>query len=246
MHFGIIAAGEGSRLSSEGATVPKPLIAINGTPMIERLIRIFESCGAQSINVVINDKMPEVAEFLNNLPISEGVELNIRVKTTPSSMHTFGELAEMFRGKGRFIATTVDTIFEESEFRRYVEGWEHAPAEADGLMAVTDYIDDEKPLYVATAPDLEILAFRDTADDNTRYISGGIYGLDNTALEVLDDCLQSGVSRMRNYQRALIASGLRLHAWPMGKIIDVDHLGDIAKAEQLVEEIGGGRQRPLS
>ena len=49
MKFGIIAAGEGSRLASEGVKEPKPLITIQGVPLIERLVRIFARHGATSI-----------------------------------------------------------------------------------------------------------------------------------------------------------------------------------------------------
>lgn len=230
MNFGIIAAGEGSRLVTEGAVLPKPLLEVDGEPMIARLIHIFERCGASSINIVINDMMPQVKTFLENFTPADGVELNFRVKTTPSSMHTFAELAKMLRGRGRFIATTVDTIFRESEFRKYAASWEESPDKLDGLMAVTDYVDDEKPLYVSTTPDLEIDGFLDTPKPGVRYISGGIYGLGERALEVLADCMKFGVSRMRNYQRALIEEGLDLKAYPMGKIIDVDHMGDLSKA----------------
>ena len=41
MKYAIIAAGEGSRLASEGVEKPKPLVCINGEPLIDRLIRIF-------------------------------------------------------------------------------------------------------------------------------------------------------------------------------------------------------------
>ena len=47
MRFGIIAAGEGSRLALEGSGQPKPLVPIAGVPMIERLARIFMNCGAE-------------------------------------------------------------------------------------------------------------------------------------------------------------------------------------------------------
>ena len=43
---------------------------------------------------------------------------------------------------------------------------------------------------------------------------------------------------MRNYQRALIAGGLHLKAYPIGKILDVDHAGDIAKAEAFLKGEG--------
>ena len=56
MNFAILAAGEGSRLAQEGVELPKPLVKIKGEAMIDRLIRIFHECGAESIYV--NDKKP--------------------------------------------------------------------------------------------------------------------------------------------------------------------------------------------
>ena len=43
MNYAIIAAGEGSRLVQEGVAVPKPLVDLDGRPMIRRLIDIFAS-----------------------------------------------------------------------------------------------------------------------------------------------------------------------------------------------------------
>ena len=149
-------------------------------------------------------------------------------------MHSFYELGSTLRGRGRFVLTTVDTIFREEDFRRYVEAFASAPAEIEGMMAVTRHIDDEKPLYVETDSSMDITAFRDEAWPGARYISGGIYGLDTRAIDILDDCLHRGVSRMRNFQRALVEAGLRLKAYDMGKIIDVDHAGDIDKARRFV------------
>lgn len=232
MHFGIIAAGEGSRLAQEGVALPKPLVRIGGKPMIGRLIDIFRECGAESVNVVVNSRMPEVKEYLDSIAQELGVPLNVKVKSTPSSMHTFFELSSMMEGRGRFIATTVDTVFRPADFSKYVDAFREVPEEVDGMMALTSFIEDEKPLYVETGPEMDILAFLDIPGENTSFISGGIYGLDSrTALPVLKDCLDSGVSRMRNYQRALVASGLRLKGFDMGKIVDVDHAGDIRGAE---------------
>lgn len=234
MNFGIIAAGDGSRLVQEGVSLPKPLVDIDGRPMIGRLISIFEDLGAEYISVIVNEQMTEVADYLRAIAPTMRARLELTVKSTPSSMHSFYELGSTLRGRGRFVLTTVDTIFREEDFRRYVEAFASAPAEIEGMMAVTRHIDDEKPLYVETDSSMDITAFRDEAWPGARYISGGIYGLDTRAIDILDDCLHRGVSRMRNFQRALVEAGLRLKAYDMGKIIDVDHAGDIEKARRFV------------
>lgn len=234
MHYAIIAAGEGSRLAQEGVEKPKPLVEINGEPMIGRLVNIFCRCNAESISVIVNEQMCDVQAFVKAL--NPGVPLNVVVKSTPSSMHSFYELSRVMPS-GKFCLTTVDTIFRETDFRGYIEAMEKSEG-CDGMMAVTPFIDDEKPLYVETDGGLNITAFSDTRNEGVKYISGGIYALGERAVKVLERCMADGVSRMRNYQRALIAGGLHLKAYPIGKILDVDHAGDIAKAEAFLKGEG--------
>lgn len=232
MNYAIIAAGNGSRLAAEGVEYPKPLVPMDGRPMIGRLIDIFESCDAESISVIVNQEMTEVADYLRTRAATNP-RLRLVVKSTPSSMHSFHEVADSLP-EGKFILTTVDTIFRPDEFRRYANAFADDTS-ADGFMAVTDYIDDEKPLYIDVDAHLRITAFSDTPVPQGRYISGGIYGLQSPrAIDILRRCIESGQSRMRNYQRALVAEGLDLRAWPFGKILDVDHAGDIDKARQFL------------
>lgn len=231
MNYAIIAAGEGSRLASEGVTTPKPLTPLSGVPIIERLIRIFMRYNAQSISIIINEQQPDTLALLNRL--QEEYPLNIVVKNTPSSMHSMYALAPYLKS-GKFCLTTVDTIFKESEFREYIRLFEES--DCDGMMGVTEYIDDEKPLYITTDEQMQITGFHDTAPADVRYISGGIYGLSSKAIETLQKCIDSGQSRMRNFQRQLISDGLILQAFPFGKIIDIDHATDIQKAEKIISE----------
>lgn len=226
MKFAIISAGEGSRLSQEGVFLPKPLVPLNGKAMIDRLIELFVRNGATSIVVIINNESALLKEHLAALKIK--VPLEIIVKTTPSSMHSFYELMPFLKND-KFCLTTVDTVFRENEFADYIEAFKQSPD--DGLMAVTAFIDDEKPLYVSVGSEMQITGFHDQASSGCDYISGGIYCLAPSSLATLQHCMDLGMSRMRNFQRQLVIDGLNLRAYPFGKIVDVDHVGDIAKAE---------------
>lgn len=232
MHYVIIAAGEGSRLREEGVSQPKPLVAIGGCPMLGRLVSIMMQCRAESISLIVNQQMTDVQayarELMNDCPI-----LRLKVKSTPSSMHSFAEIADMIP-EGRFCMTTVDTIFRPDDFARYVGRFEQMQ-EGDGLFVVTPFIDDEKPLYVAADTEHRITAFLDRRDempdDAGMLVSGGIYGLDTrTALPVLHRCMSQGKARMRNFQRSLLEEGLDIRAYVMDKVFDIDHASDIEKA----------------
>ena len=232
MHYGIIAAGEGSRLVQEGVALPKPLVNIQGRPMIRRLIDIFLQGDAESINIIVNEQMQAVGAYLRGLSPQLPVPLRLVVKSTPSSMHSFRELSALMRQTGgKFVLTTVDTIFRPGEFNAYVRAFASAPAGVQGMMPMTSFIDDEKPLYIRTDGRGRITGFLDTQEPGVRFVSGGIYGLTAPAFDVLDDCMRRGVSRMRNFQRAMVEAGLRLQGYEFRKIVDVDHAGDIATAE---------------
>ncbi len=231
MKFAIISAGEGSRLSQEGVQLPKPLVQVHGQAMIDRLIHIFAENGADEVVVIINNEVPLTKAHLAELEKTSEVPLRVVVKTTPSSMHSFYELSPYLKGD-RFCLTTVDTIFREDEFSRFIEAFK--ASDQDGMMAVTDYVDDEKPLYIGTDSRMRITGFYDTAMPDTKYISGGIYCLTPKAIDTLEHCISHGMSRMRNFQRQLVADGLKLEAYPFSKILDVDHASDIGKAESFL------------
>ena len=229
MRFGIISAGKGSRLASEGFGEPKPLVPINGVPMIERLARIMMRCGADRIAVIVNADNPAVADFVSGL--ARELPIDLTVKSTPTPMHSLMELAPNL-GSDRFCVTTVDTVFRESCFSSMMDEFAHTPY--DGVMGVTQLVDDEKPLYVDVDDQMNITAFRDRPWKDARYVSGGVYAMTDKAFPVLDDCIERGISRMRNFQRALVDAGLHLRAYSIDKIVDVDHAADIATAEMFL------------
>lgn len=241
MKFAIIAAGDGSRLAQEGITEPKPLVKVRGERLIDRLIRIFMGNNATEIVVICNEQMSDVASHLkmiqdkglNGLP----VPLRFVVKSTPSSMHSFYELRNFLRDDP-FILTTVDTIFDEREFHDYVLSFQDKIAQGtDALMGVTDYIDDEKPLYVGVDNVMRINGYYDTPQADSRFISAGIYGLTASSLDILESCIEKGECRMRNFQRALVAASLRIEAYPLTKVFDIDHIDDIRKADEGVNNL---------
>jgi NDP-sugar pyrophosphorylase family protein len=233
MNYAIIAAGEGSRLAQEGFTLPKPMVSLNGEMLIDRLIGVFSRNGAGNIFIIINEEAELLEAHLSDL--SDIHTLNITKKTTPSSLHSFYELLKSAKGVDSVCLTTTDTVFKESEFKAFITAFE-ANKDIDGMMAVTTFIDDESPLFVEADEQLHITAFADSNENRTPFISGGIYCLRGKALAVAAEAVENGTNRMRNFQRQLLASGMKLKAYPFSKIVDVDHLADIETAEHFLME----------
>lgn len=228
MKLAIISAGDSSRMISEGISIPKPLIRINGKPILQRIIEIGIKNGASSINCIINSKFPELNKFFedNNF----GVPVNLIIKSTPSSMHSLFELSKLLADDS-FCLTTADTVFLEHEFNNFIE-YAKSKNNASGILGITNFIDDEKPLCVKLVGE-RIISFLDKKD-GLEYATGGIYYFSSDIFRMIESALDKRIERLRNFLRLLIENGFVLNAFKFSKIVDVDHVKDIKVAEELL------------
>lgn len=231
MKYGIIAAGLGSRLNEDGYPGFKPMVKIQGETLIERQIRIFNDNGASQIHIILNAAQMGLGGYIKELPSEAGI--SIQYKNTESSFHSFYELVHPLEIGSGICISTIDPIYNENSFRNYINSFKQE-TELDGLMAVTTFIDDDKPLHVEVDSAHFITGFSGTAMPHQPFISGGVYCLRQSAIDLAPRALAEGVQKMRNYQQALVDNHLKIKAYPIGKIIDIDHLADIALADQFL------------
>lgn len=234
MNFAIIAAGNGSRLAQEGFRTPKPMVELTpGETMLERLLKIFMRCDARRIRIIVNSAIPMLCDYADTL--AERYPLTVVKLTTGGSLESLMALGLCDTAEP-WIVTTADTVFPEPLFADMTIRFER-DSDCGALMGLTPYIDDEKPLYAVVDDDGTVTGYYDTRPDvaeGSVYVSGGIYCLSHRALLLLDQCRRLGLTRMRDYQRMLVSSGLKIKSCIFPRIIDVDHISDIEKARQLV------------
>src|SRR5690606_15803508 len=201
MDFAIIAAAEGSRLAKSGYPYPKPLARLNGIPLIERLITTFVAHGADTIHIIVNEESTELAESLHSN--RENTQIRVVQKSTPSSLHSFYELLKEVPNIEELCATTVDTIFKEEEFSAYLEEFRRNTS-LDALMAVTQFVEDESPLYVRTNACGDVNVF--TVNNEvltTILLFGAIYAVRRRLLVCMLKAIDHTFERMRNFQSLL-------------------------------------------
>jgi NDP-sugar pyrophosphorylase family protein len=231
MKAGIIAAGEGSRLKAEGISLPKPLIVVDGIPLIERLLNSYVRCGITEVACIINEYSLQVKEFVEKKDF--GIDVKFHIETTPSSMHSVLALEPYLRQE-KFLLSTVDSIFDEGDLKRFIR-YAEDHTEKDGVLAITDFIDDEKPLYVQLNADNNIVRFgKEGAVETPRWVTGGLYILSPKIYSEKRRVLDSGMERLRNFLGYLLEQGYKIDAFPFSRIIDIDHVSDIRTAENLL------------
>ena len=233
MEYAILAAGQGSRLSKEGVKESKPMIRILGQPMIERLIRLLVSCGAERVHVVTNPAMDDLNEHLAYLRDTEGLPVSFRPIVSDNSFYSLSEAACDIKGK--FIALTVDAIFPLDEFKDYIKAVETMP-EGMALMALTRYVDDESSLYARLADDeSEVIDYRYGGEpfEGTPIVSAGIYSITDKIMDIAQrDQYPASTS---DFQRILaVGNDIKVVPFVMSKAFDVDHVSDLRSAEQFL------------
>lgn len=231
MHYAILAAGEGSRL---GMVATKPLATIQGRTLVGRLLDIIaERPGVGDVVVITNSLKPEIETHIRSLALPFRPE--VIAARTLSAAHSLRRALEALPVGEPVIALTVDTVFLASEFYDYVTAFE-SMTEADVLMGVTRYIDDEKPLYVEADASGRVHAFRDFAQQGAEFVSAGIYGLNHRARMALERAIDTGINGLREAQRSLLLQGVDVMAFEMGKVFDVDRPQDLLKAREFLSE----------
>ncbi|HZY09690.1 MAG TPA: sugar phosphate nucleotidyltransferase [Bacteroidota bacterium] len=231
MKAGIIAAGEGTRLRADGISVPKPLVQVNGVPLIERLLNSFHRNHITEAVCIVNESSIEVKKFVEGKSFK--IPVHFIVKSTPSSMHSLFELSQ-FLVDDRFLLTTVDSIFQDHEFSHFLKYSESRPT-ADGILAVTNFIDDENPLYVQMNSENRITSFKKM--EQSAWVTGGLYIFSSRIFKEREYVLHRRIERLRNFLAHLLEKDYRLEGFSFSKIVDVDHLQDISKAEELLKSI---------
>jgi NDP-sugar pyrophosphorylase family protein len=227
----LIAAGHGERLRGAGLATPKPLVPIAGIPLIERVLRSVAQAGIHEVACILNAETESDAVEDHCRRVLPELQLHIVRQTTASSMESVFALAPQLHG-GRFLLLTVDAVFGPAVLPLLLQSVTRFP-DADGVLGVHDYIDDEKPLRLRVDTDGHITAIGPKAGDSG-LITAGLYVFAPRIFAEIDAARAAGCGALRGFLAHLCERGYRLHAARLPKTVDVDRPEDIAVAEAFV------------
>jgi NDP-sugar pyrophosphorylase family protein len=230
LRAGVLAAGRGERLQTQSNRL-KPLVKVGDQTLIEHVLHSMSDAGATEVVVIINENSLAVRDHAAALkwPFA----LSWIVETTPTSMHSFLRLVETLAAdgdEGPFLLSTVDTVAGARTFARFIA--EARQLEQAALtLALTSPGDDDKPLFVRTAPvDSRVLAIG-AAAASSPYATAGVYAVRSSILREAEAARQDGIDALRTFLGRLLDRGYHLAGIPIAESIDVDRPGDIGIAE---------------
>jgi NDP-sugar pyrophosphorylase family protein len=232
MHALILAGGEGSRLRSDGIPTPKAFLELRGRPLLFRLGETLRSLGCETITAVVRRTALADSESLTRTAAVEGIRL--LACETPSSLHTLAQGLEAVP-PGPILCTMVDSVMREEDWQRvFARADRLLRSGADACVAVTPYVDDERPLYVRRRADGSVTAFQDLPV-TPPLVTGGVYSLSSGIRDLAPRVLALGVARMRGFLGWLVDHGYRVETVEVERIVDLDRGRDLAAATAWLE-----------
>jgi NDP-sugar pyrophosphorylase family protein len=217
---GIIAAGEGTRLRADGYRMSKPMVPVGARPLIELTLDRFRVAGIRHLTVIINEASTDVGEWLR--AHATDFDLDLIVRTTPSSYASFKIVAEQLAGAPAVITTT-DSVMPTGDFCAFVQSAARLAPNAVAL-GLTDHVDDEKPLWAMLDTAGEI---RQLGGSHGTHVTAGVYWLPARRPPQSPDSF----ARLRDYLSWLVAEHPPVYGIVLPRVFDIDRARDIAAAE---------------
>jgi NDP-sugar pyrophosphorylase family protein len=218
---GIIAAGHGARLRADGYRVSKPMVPVAGRPLIDLTLDRFWAAGIRRLTIIINDSSDDCRQWLRDYAVD--FDLDLIVRTTPSSYASFQAVADRLVGAPAVI-TTVDTVMRVNDFCTFVRS-AAGHARNAVTLGLTDHVDDENPLWATfDAADGRI---RQLGGSHGTHVTAGVYWLP----EQRPSHPTTSFARLREYLAWLVADHQPVCGIVLPCVFDIDRARDIAAAE---------------
>jgi NDP-sugar pyrophosphorylase family protein len=116
----VMAAGEGSRLRPVTECWPKPILPIDGRPVIATLLRELAAAGFERVFVITGHLAEQVEELVGD---GSGFSLDVRYTRQPGVLGSADTVQRALAAgaKPPLLVTAADTVYSQGDIGRFVE-----------------------------------------------------------------------------------------------------------------------------
>jgi NDP-sugar pyrophosphorylase family protein len=217
----ILAGGKGSRLAPYTTVLPKPLMPIVDTPILEIVLKQLKSCGFDDVVLAVGHLASLIKTYFG-----DGTDLGIRITYIHESspLGTAGPLANIDGLSETFLVMNGD-ILTDLDYRKLVE--HHR--DGGGMMTIATY---RRTVKI----DFGVLEIVDGAVSKyvekpalDYVVSMGIYVMEPA---VKDHIKRDEYMDLPDLVQLLLASGERVQAFPFdGRWLDIGRQEDFTEAQ---------------
>lgn len=225
---GIIAAGHGSRLAASHPGLPKPLVPLAGKPLCHWVVESLKRAGAKEITLLHNSKGRAIRESL--AAAFPDVKWTFLEADTASSWESFRLVSStLAKTHDSFLMSTADSLIPPPDVARFAA--EITARQAEAGLALTDFIDDEKPCLAELSPSGILTKLGETCTQGLA--TSGLYFMTRRSLARMPE--PGRFSALREFLKHLVDT-TPVVGVVLSKSLDVDRPEDVAQAEGFLKE----------
>ena len=110
----VLAAGKGTRMGALTADLPKPMLPVEGRPMLEHILDRLAEAGIRRVLLVVGYRRETIIEHFAGY---EALALEYVVQETPNGTGSAVALGREFAGSDRVLVTFGDIICEPEDYK---------------------------------------------------------------------------------------------------------------------------------
>jgi dTDP-glucose pyrophosphorylase len=131
----ILAAGKGTRMGDLTQEIPKPMLPVQGRPILDHIVEGLRDAGISEFHIITGWKA-EVIEAHFGDGSRHGVRVCYSRQVVQDGTGKAPELAKEFVGSDDFVLTYGDILVRPETYRRMRERW--TEGDYSGLLTVTE------------------------------------------------------------------------------------------------------------
>jgi NDP-sugar pyrophosphorylase family protein len=222
-HAVVMAAGEGSRLRPLSDRWPKPVLPIDGRPVIATLLRELAGAGCTFVIVVTGHLAEQVEELVGD---GSGFGLEVRYVRQPGVLGSADTVRRALSAGAEppFLVTAADTVYSVGDVRRFAEAY--VGSGAAGALAVRREPSPEPPHRPAVRI-VDGLVTKVIDDDPANPLGGAPLWAFGPELVPLLDGLSGPPFELADAVERALEGGLEIAGIEIGKTRDLTHPVDL-------------------
>jgi bifunctional UDP-N-acetylglucosamine pyrophosphorylase/glucosamine-1-phosphate N-acetyltransferase len=229
----ILAAGRGTRLQPLTDTTPKAMIPINGTPMLEIILKQLKSVGVTDVVIIVNYLKDHITSYFGN---GSKMGLKITYVEQPELRGSADAIARAERHitERRFFVIACDSLFETHLLQRLLKH------KTPGVFTCTEVEDGRRYGILLTEGKRVVKIIEKPENPPTNLANLSVYILPH---EVFKACREVKPGPKGEYWlpeaiQKLIEQGIEFEYEICSHILDIGTPEQLAEAQVLAKKLG--------
>lgn len=222
----IMAGGQGTRLYPYTKVLPKPLIPINGIPIVERIMNSFYECGSIKFYMTVNYKRSMIKAYFSE--VAHPYEILFVEEEMPKG--TAGSIRLI---KEKFtqpvIVTNCDILIQAS----YEDIYNYHINSGNAMTIVTALKNIVIPYGVLHSKENGIVTFMEEKPNLSYFINTGFYIVNG---ELFEKIPIDGVFHMTDLANCVMKDGARIGIYPVSEDSFLD-MGEFEEMHRMEEKL---------